>query len=187
MEVQPIQLAMFKYTVDLDAIPFPPDPPRYNQALRAWVLDGCGVRVFESADDAGNYHRYLTSLFKARSYLMVDCEGDLLDTRGDLRVLRKGYSRFHSRISSGQDLRATLRALPYSAYKDSAVFVAYDGSTICPHCILAQYSLITLSIRAQLQDDSHIIACDIHYEADHGSPLTCDECSRVIPPVYAED
>ena len=122
-------------------------------------------------------------------YLFVSsCDGALYDTRmpeWPAHPLRTPYARTFSRINTGAELRATLRAGPYAwpgGYQ--MYFITSDGAALSFESARAEFRQCAYALRHRLNDGWRIVACDINYE---DGELYCDHSGERIPSAYAED
>lgn len=204
MDTRPLEITTFGHRLNLQRIEFPPRQPepavqwrsgasltRAPERHQGWLLQVPGLakpRFFETRARAMCAHDRLTALLQARSYLWVDGGGNLCDSRRDHKVLRAGYRHFHSRIANGRQLRATLRALPFTGAGEFCYFTTSDNFIVCPHCAVEKFKEITLALTYDLPEpDLRIIACDLNYESDDGEEVTCDHCQRVVPAMKGAD
>lgn len=102
-----------------------------------------------------------------------------------LRPVRPVFSHHFPRIETGAQLRATLRAGPYTWPGGYPVFFYfYDGEGCCFACARREIRSITRAIRDKSRDDWRIVGCEINYE---DSSLYCAHCNARIESAYAED
>jgi len=201
----PLQLNCFNHLLDLSAIDFPPARPvpdvQWQDTKTAWggvrhdaktrvqgwrvYVPGHGAVFLQSEGKALSLHEYLTSHLKAASYLF-ELGGDLFDTRkGELNnPLRTGYMGIHADITSGQQLKATLRAIPNEPYQSSMFFRTAIGYCLCPDCVRAELPSVVASMRNNHRDMWHVEGFDTLWDEDPSAPVTCDACDRLIQPVY---
>ena len=98
--------------------------------------------------------------------------------------LRENYARHVSRIETGADLRACLRAGPYAWPGGYPVyFFTSDGSALSFDAVRDNLSSVIWSIRNQVCDDWRVIGLDVCY--GDGSPedpetVWCDHTGEPI-------
>lgn len=115
-------------------------------------------------------------------------EGDLFDTRKEnwhLHPTRKNYFSQHSHISTLSDLKATLRAGPYTwPGRYPMFFYMSDNEAMCFKCAREEFKNIGYSINHKMNDGWEIVGCEINYE---DVDLTCCNCYDPIESAYGED
>jgi len=125
---------------------------------------------------------------KPSHFFISESSGDLHDTRSPdwaAKPLRIQYQRTYSEISSGRELRATLRngefAWPggYPLY-----FVTSDGAALSFSTVRDNLRSVIDSIRSNSRDGWRVIGCQVNWE---DSELYDDHTSVRIPSAYAED
>jgi len=97
--------------------------------------------------------------------------------------LRTNYKFQHHNITSGQDLRATLRAGEFAwpgGYQ--LFFITSDGAALSFDSVRKNLRSVLDSIRTKCNDGWRVVACDINYE---DTELTCDHSGEPIPAAYA--
>lgn len=121
-------------------------------------------------------------------FFISDCNGNLHDTRRPdwaSTPLREGYMRTHSRISTGAQLRATLRAGAstwpggYPLY-----FVTSDGGALAFDTVRDNLSSVLDAIRTKSSDGWRVVACEVNYE---DAELYDDHTGEKIESAYGED
>lgn len=94
-------------------------------------------------------------------------------------ITRKGYSRIHSEIKNGQQLRATLREKYAWPGGYEIVFLTKDGCVLCWECVMQNYSAIISSIRQKCNDGWWVCASDIVEDyTQNGADLVCENCNK---------
>jgi hypothetical protein len=121
-------------------------------------------------------------------YLFVsDSDGAMYDTRVDgwshKPTLRPNFRRYHTRIKSTHDLKATLRNGAY-AWGYPLYFVTSDGGTLSFEAVRSELRSVLDSIRNRHNDGWRIVACDINYE---DTDLYCDHTGEKIEPAYGDN
>lgn len=108
--------------------------------------------------------------------------GDLFDMRQEnpfsAPPLRARYSWHHIHINSLADLKATLRAGPYSwpgCYE--VVFYTQDGGTLCHDCTSEEFPQIAYDWLHDISTGWKVVAADT-VEGDE--EITCDHCSKCM-------
>lgn len=172
---KPLQLQCFNHLLRLDSIEFPPPAPiptsQWINTQDTWggarsgapvkvdgfllVIPGCEEPAFiQNKERADALHRYITSHLRAASYL-GEWEGDLCDWRPGREgayVVRKDYMRVYKTINTGQQLRATLRAIPTQPYQASMFFNTTDGGCLCPDCVRRDMVSVVSAMRGRIDD-----------------------------------
>ena len=113
-------------------------------------------------------------------------EGSLYDDRFPglhSELLREDYEAHHRMISTVAQLKATLRAGPYTWPGGYPLYlVTNDGAALCFKCALEEFQSIVWSIRNECSDGWRVIGCDVNYEGAH-----CAHCGELIESAYGED
>jgi hypothetical protein len=94
------------------------------------------------------------------------------------RVIRENFRKHHSRIETGADLRATLRAGPYAWPGGYPLFFyTSDGATLSFDAVRDNLSSVIWSIRNDCSDGWRVVGIDIDYGEE---PVYCDHTGEVI-------
>lgn len=89
------------------------------------------------------------------------------------------YAFIHSRIKSGRDLRACLRAGDAAWPGGYGIFyLTSDGGALCPGCVRENFFGCVDSIRTRCNDGWRVIGTDCMANVD--GPVHCDHCSQEI-------
>lgn len=121
-------------------------------------------------------------------FFVSDCNGDLHDTRRPdwaSTPLRKRYKYTHARITTGAQLRATLRAGASTwpgAYP--LYFITSDGGALSFDTVRDNLRSVLDSIRTKSSDGWRVVACEVNYE---DAELYDDHTGRKIESAYGED
>lgn len=119
-------------------------------------------------------------------HLFVSDDGALYDTRQpdwSHHPLRANYRRGHAEIATLADVKAALRAGPYTDLGGYPLyFVMRDGAVMCFDSIRRNFDSVVYSFR--VSDHWRPVAIQINYE---DADLRCaHNCTR-IPSAYAEE
>lgn len=121
-------------------------------------------------------------------FFISDCNGNLHDTRRPdwaSTPLRKHYKRTHSRISTGAQLRATLRAGAFTWPGGYPLyFVTSDGGALAFDSVRDNLRSVLDSIRTKWDDGWRVVACEVNYE---DTELYDDHTGRKIESAYGQD
>lgn len=113
----------------------------------------------------------------------VCSSGDLVRAMGPCTLVREGYARTHREISTGAQLRATLRAGPYAWPGGYPLFfVLSDGAAASFAGVRANLRQCIRALRDQSRDGWRVIGCEINYEDPDARCAITDE---PIPCAYA--
>ena len=119
---------------------------------------------------------------KLPDHLTVLCDGSLHDTRTPgwaNRPLRPLYSRHVRTIETGADVRACLRAGPYSWPGGYACFfVTSDGASLSFEAVRKHLRSVVWSIRNRCSDGWRIIGMESTANID--GTVYCDHTGREI-------
>ena len=112
-------------------------------------------------------------------------EGALWDNRTTSpEPLRKNYSLHHREIESLADVKATLRAGPYTFLGCYPLyFITSDGAALCFGCAEKEFRQVVWDYLGDCSTGWRIVGCDINYE---DTSLFCDHCSKKIESAYGE-
>lgn len=111
-------------------------------------------------------------------------EGDLYSNRTNEKV-REKYAHHFAHITSGAQLRATLRAGEVTwpgCYP--LFFITSDGAALSFDSVRENLRSVLDSIRTRSNDGWRVVACDVNYE---DAQLYCAHSNKRIPSAYAED
>lgn len=109
------------------------------------------------------------------------CDGSLclLGGTGPLVTVRRDYAWHHRDITTGRQLRATLRAGEYAWPGGYAVyFITSDGAVLSFEAVRAELRSVLDSIRNKSNDGWRVIACDTTANTDE--TLYCDHTGKEI-------
>ena len=121
-------------------------------------------------------------------FFISDCNGALHDTRRPDWVnspLRTRYRHTHSRIKTGAQLRATLRAGDVTwpgCYP--LFFITSDGGALAFNTVRKNLRSVLDSIRTKCDDGWRVVACEVNYE---DAELYDDHTGEKIESAYGED
>jgi hypothetical protein len=97
-------------------------------------------------------------------------------------IVRERYAFTYRFITSGAQLRATLRAGAFAWPGGYQMFLlTSDGGALCFTCAERELRQITRAIRGRLSDGWRVTGCDVNWE---DASLTCDHCNACIPSAY---
>ena len=108
-------------------------------------------------------------------FFISECDGHLYDTRRadwPHHPLRHNYQRHHRTITTGQDLRATLRAGEFAwpgGYR--LYFVTSDGAALSFDAVRDNLVSVLDSIRHDIRDGWLVIR--LHSSAEDDEPVLC--------------
>ena len=114
---------------------------------------------------------------------LANYSGDLCNTATG-RTVRPAvaYCHHHRNITTGRELRATLRAGEctwpgnYPLY-----FITSDGAALSFEAVRAGLRCVLDSIRHHSHDGWRVVAVDVNYEDAH---LVCEHTGKPIPSAY---
>lgn len=119
---------------------------------------------------------------KLPPHLFIDATGSLSDTRKpgwSNRPLRPLYSRHVRTIKTGADVRACLRAGPYSWPGGYACyFVTSDGASLSFDAVRKHFRSVVWSIRNRCSDGWRVIGMESTGNCD--GPVFCDHTGKEI-------
>lgn len=121
-------------------------------------------------------------------FFVSNCNGALHDTRRPdwaSTPLRKCYKRTYSRIKTGAQLRATLRAgsLTWPGFYP-LFFITSDGGALAFDTVRDNLRGVLDSIRTKCDDGWRVVACEVNYE---DTELYDDHTGEKIESAYGED
>lgn len=118
-------------------------------------------------------------------YLFSSDDGNLYDTRRadwSANPLRVDYRKTFAEISSGAQLRATLRAGAYAWPGGYPLyFLASDGEALSFDTVRAELRQCLRALRDTSRDGWRIVACEINWE---DAELTCAHSGNLIQSAY---
>lgn len=121
-------------------------------------------------------------------HLFVASSGEMYDTRmpdWSKHPLRKPYSYTFGRIRNSLELRATLRAGPYTWPGGYQMFLlTSDGETLSFEAAMDNYYQLAYPMRHKLNDGWRVVACDINYE---DTDMVCCHSGKPIPAAYGDE
>lgn len=111
--------------------------------------------------------------------------GELINTETG-RTVRpaSAYCHTYATITTGRELRATLRAGEYcwpGGYP--MYFITSDGAALSFEAVRAELRNVLDSIRHKSRDGWQVVAVDVNYE---DGELVCEHTGKRIPSTYAE-
>jgi hypothetical protein len=115
-------------------------------------------------------------------YFVSSCDGALHDTRKpdwSKTPLRPVYARHFRTITTGAQLRASLRAGDHAWPGGYALgYTTDDGCALCPGCVRDNLCAITAAIREEMNDGWLVDGLFSNAELDE--PETCAHCGEAI-------
>lgn len=107
-----------------------------------------------------------------------------LAKRHDGAVIRPLFARHCRDITTGAELRASLRAGPYVWPGGYALaYVTTDGATLCHACARTEFAQCAYALRHNVRNGWHITG--VMSEADTDDTGVCDHCGHEIWPGHA--
>ena len=108
-----------------------------------------------------------------------DFEGDLYSEKlGYSTPLRTDFKRHHRHITTGRELRSSIRAGAFAWPGGYDIgFICDDGGLLCHGCVKAELYNITHSIRTECSDGWRVVGAAIIEEHDN-----CSHCNKSLGP-----
>lgn len=112
-------------------------------------------------------------------------DGSLVRRVGVFTTVRENYCVHRHFIRTTLDMRATLRAGPFTDPGGYPLyFLTSDGGTLCFKCARAEYRNVSSAIKDGVDDGWRVEFCEANYE---DSELYCSHCNERIESAYAEE
>lgn len=128
------------------------------------------------------------TIARLTKHFVSSTDGALYDTtraEWSSKPLRPIFLRTFAQISTGQELRATLRAGEFAWPGGYPMFmITSDGGALHYKCVRENLRSVLDSIRSKINDGWKVEAVEINYE---NADLYCDQCSQRIVSAYAEE
>lgn len=119
---------------------------------------------------------------KMRDYFMIDCSGDLCDTRKPdwhNNPIRKGYAKVERDVSDNSiALRAAIRTKYTFPGGYELIGFTSDGACLCCYCMRENYWHIAHSKRYKISDGWRVVAIDT--TANYDDLLYCENCNKTL-------
>jgi hypothetical protein len=109
-------------------------------------------------------------------FFLSEVDGNLY--RDDKAIaFRHGIAKWHSKIKTVADLKATIRAADRAFGCYDLVLFTDDGATLCSKCARSEFRQIAEAIRDKDSSGWRAIGASMDNELD---PCNCDHCNAVI-------